>query len=81
MKVYTENVFATLLKIIGGGKFRKALRDAEKVTREEPGLKARIQQFSKDSEDLKTDMDTYCKNYPDSPLCKKGHGQTYEAEY
>lgn len=75
MKIYTESVFTALLKIIGGGKFRRALRDAEKITDEAPGLKAEIQQFAKDSRELKDDMERFCKNYPESPLCS-GKGKS-----
>lgn len=82
MKIYTENVFATLLKIIGGGKFRKALRDAEKVAINEPGLEAELKQFSNDSAQLKADMEKFCKKYPDNPLCNgKHYGRTIETEY
>ncbi len=72
-----------LLTTLLNDKFSSALRDAEKVAEEDPGMEARIQQFSKDSEKLKVDMEEFCKRFPDSPLCDKGRsrGGFYEAEY
>lgn len=51
-------------------KFSRALRDAEKVSEEDPAIDAELKQYAKDSEDLKNEFNDFCKNYPDSFLCK-----------
>lgn len=76
MTVYTEGVFTALLKLFGGGKFRKEMRKMEKMTEEDPQLQADIKQLSIDHAAFEEKLKTYCKRNPDSPLCDKSQKST-----
>lgn len=69
MTVYTEGVFTALLKLFGGGKFRKEMRKMEKMTEEDPQLQADIKQLSIDHAAFEEKLKTYCKRNPTSSLC------------
>ena len=86
MKVYTEGVFSSLLKLLGGGKFRKEMRKIEKMAKDDPGLQSKLDNFAKSNKSLKAELEMYCKKYPNSPLCsedrkKRSKSRIIDIEY
>tara|TARA_R110000803_G_scaffold65596_1_gene126760 strand:- start:93 stop:344 length:252 start_codon:yes stop_codon:yes gene_type:complete len=69
MKVYTEGVFSALMKMIGGGKFRKEMRKIEKITEDDPDLQASIKLLKIQNDEINRKLKNFCKRNPDHDIC------------
>jgi len=75
IKVYSENVFSKLLKLLGGGKFRRELRKIEKMTEDDPSLQATLDSLAHQNKELERKLKNFCKRNPDHGWCNgKGIG-------
>lgn len=84
MKVYTEGVFSALLKLFGGGKFRKEMRKIEKMTDDDPELQATLTAMTQQHAEAKRKMEFFCKRNPHHDLCtgkNPGKSKLIDVEY
>lgn len=71
------NFLASIAKILGGGKFRKAMRDIEKMTEDDPTIQADLDNLKKSHDDVQASIANFCKRNPDHDLCTgKGPGKS-----
>jgi hypothetical protein len=75
MKVYNENVFASLLRLIAGGKVRREFRKIEKMTENDPQIKADLETMRRSYEEVEKNIAIFCKRNPDHELCQPGRGR------
>jgi len=76
MKVYTEGVFSALMKMIGGGKFRKEMRKIEKMAEDDPNLQASLKDVAAKNKDLQQHIKNFCKRNPQHSICTGKGGKS-----
>jgi len=83
IKVYTEGVFSSILKMIGGGKFRKEMRKIEKMAKDDPELQASIESVANQNKELQRRIKNFCKRNPHHDICtgKGGKSKLIDVEY
>jgi hypothetical protein len=69
MKIFTENVFSTILKMLGGAKFRREMRKIEKITEDDPELKTSLKDLAQRRKEVEERMARFCKRNPTHEWC------------
>lgn len=65
-----EGVVSAIAKFFLGTKFRDAMRDIERMKKDDPELKADLASFYQNYKILRNQLDTLCKQNPNLPSCK-----------
>ena len=65
-----EGLLSIVAKFFLGSKFRDAMRELEKMKKDDPELKANMASFYQNYKILRNQLDTLCKDRPDLPGCK-----------
>jgi hypothetical protein len=65
-----EGLLSLAAKFFLGSKFRDAMRELEKMKKDDPELKADMASFYQNYKILRKQLDTICKDRPDLPACK-----------
>jgi hypothetical protein len=65
-----EGLISAIAKFFLGSKFRTSMREAEKMKKDDPELKASLDSFYQNYKLLRKDLDNICKKYPNIPNCK-----------
>jgi len=66
-----EGLISVLAKFFLGGEFRGAMRELEKMKKDDPELKADLASFAQNYKMLRKNLDDFCAKHPDLPNCKK----------
>lgn len=69
MKIFTEGVFTSLLKLFGGGKVRRELRKLEKLGIDDPSFQTDLDNLAASNAELEKTMKSFCSRHPEHPLC------------
>lgn len=65
-----EGVVSTIAKFFLGTKFRDAMREMERMKKDDPELKADLASFYQNYKILRNQLNTICKENPNLPNCK-----------
>lgn len=74
-KLYTENVWTTLIKMFSFGRMRQEIDQLQQMELS-PEVKKSLTKLKQDGDDLKTKLERFCLENPESELCKKGESKS-----
>lgn len=70
MGQYTENILASIGKLLFGSKLKKHIRNLHRDLKEDPELLATVDSLTYNLDEFERKMKSLCDRVPDSALCK-----------
>lgn len=66
---FTEGIFSSIAKALSFGAMRKHLRKIEKMAKNDPELKAELENIKKLADDKNDKLKIFCREFPEHFLC------------